>query len=214
MKIFPSLIASDVLNLEHTIKTFEPHCDGFHLDVMDWHFVPNLTLGPLVINPLARLGTKPLLIHLMIENVKPFLSMLQIRDIDILSFHIELDENISDILHCIKEKKWRSNLAICPKTDLEKLFPWLKHIDSVLLMSVEPGFSGQQFIENSVDRAQELLAYRQKHNLSFKLCMDGGINQSNISMLKKLGVDEVTVGSGIFDQDDPFDALKKLMHHQ
>lgn len=211
MKIFPSLIASDVLNLERTIKTFEPHCDGFHVDVMDWHFVPNLTLGPLFINPLAQLSTKPLLVHLMIENVKPFLSMLQIRKIDTLSFHIELDENISDIINYIKEKKWRPNLAISPKTNLEKLFPWLGQIDSVLLMSVEPGFSGQQFIEDSLDRALQLLKYRTQNNLSFRLCMDGGINQSNIEKLHTLGIDEVSIGSGIFGQPDPLDTLKQLM---
>jgi ribulose-phosphate 3-epimerase len=210
IKIFPSLISADILNLEHEIKKLEPHCDGFHIDVMDWHFVPNLTWGPMFINAIAQKTTKPLFVHLMIEKSLEFLDLLALRNNDIVSFHIEESHDIKKMIKCIKEKRWRPNIAIKPKTPVEKFFPFSDMVDSILLMSVEPGFSGQHFLKSSTDRLIALTTYRTEHNLSFEIDMDGGINKENISMLVNHGVNSVAIAAGIFEHHDPVYALKEL----
>jgi ribulose-phosphate 3-epimerase len=208
--IYPSLISGDILNLEQQIKILEPHCDGFHIDVMDWHFVPNLTWGPMFINAIDAITNKPLFVHLMIDNVYPFLDRLILQEHDIVSFHIESTSEIEKIIHRIKEKNWRSSVAIKPNTPLEETFSFLPMVDMVLLMSVQPGFSGQQFLPESIGRLESLVCYREQHNLSFKIAMDGGINQDNIKELAQKGVDQVGIASGIFDYEDPVKALKLL----
>ena len=208
--IYPSLISADILNLQQAIKTLEPHCDGFHIDVMDWHFVPNLTWGPMFVNAIDAKTDKPLFVHLMIENTYPFLDRLKLRDKDTVSFHIEEVSDMKKMINRITEKNWLPSIAIKPNTPLEKIFPFLPLIDTALLMSVEPGFSGQRFIPDSIDRLESLVNYRDKHNLAFKISMDGGINKDNIKELVQKGVDQVGIAAGIFDYEDPIEALKLL----
>ena len=166
MKIYPSLISADLLNLETVIKNLEPHCDGFHIDIMDNHFVPNLTWGPMFIKAIAQATEKPLFIHLMIDNPEDFLEKIHIKRASTVSFHIENTKNILQTIKRIKENKWHANIAIKPNTPLDELKPFLNDISSVLLMSVEPGFSGQQFLNSSLDRLKELADYRKKENLN------------------------------------------------
>lgn len=210
IKIFPSLISGDLLNLETCIKSLEPESDGFHIDVMDFHFVPNLTWGPMFVNAIARITEKPLFVHLMIENSLQFIDTLDLRPHDTLSFHIEEPEDIKEEINYIKEKNIKTNIAISPKTAIEKLYPYLGSVDQVLLMSVNPGFSGQQFLDNSVDRLDTLVHHRTQENLSFEIVMDGGINETNIGELAKRGVDAVGVASAIFAHPDPVKALQEL----
>ena len=210
IKIFPSLISADILNLEYEIKKLEQHCDGFHIDIMDWHFVPNLTWGPMFINAIAQKTTKPLFVHLMIEKSFEFLDLLALRNGDTLSFHIEESPDIKKMIKSIKEKKWLANIAIKPKTPLKEVFQFTTMVDSILLMSVEPGFSGQHFLESSLNRLIELANYRKEKNLSFEIAMDGGINKKNIEKLANYGVSNVAIASGIFENKDPLNALKEL----
>lgn len=210
IQIFPSLISADILNLEQEINKLGPHCDGFHIDVMDWHFVPNLTWGPMFINAISQKTNKPVFIHLMIENSYEFLDLLALRKGDTLSFHIEKSRDSKKMIKRIREKKWRANIAIKPKTPIEKIFPFSDMIDSILLMSVEPGFSGQHFLESSLDRLIALATYRKEHNLSFEIIMDGGINKNNIAKLVKNGIDSVGVAAGIFGHDNQVQALEEL----
>lgn len=210
LRIFPSLISANILNLEESIKQLEPHCDGFHLDVMDWHFVPNLTWGPMFINAIAKKTTKPLCVHLMIERSLEFLELLTLRNGDTLSFHIEKSLDVKKIIKCIKEKKYLASIAIKPKTPITKLFPFANDVDSILLMSVEPGFSGQGFLESSFDRLIALENYRKEKKLSFEIAMDGGINKENIGKLVAYGVTNVGVATGIFGHKDPIHALKEI----
>ncbi|MGE0206793.1 MAG: ribulose-phosphate 3-epimerase [Candidatus Babeliales bacterium] len=210
MKIYPSLISADLLNLHTVIKNLEPHCDGFHLDIMDNHFVPNLTWGPMFIKAIAHATTKPVFVHLMIENAEKFLEKIEIKRASTVSFHIENTKNISEAIQRIRENKWHANIAIKPNTPLEKLFPYLGMIDSVLLMSVDPGFSGQRFLESSWERLKKLAAYRKEEKMNFMICMDGGINSTNIAELARNGCDEVGVAAAIFSTPDPVAALKEL----
>ena len=210
MKIFPSLISADLLNLESTIKKLEPHCDGFHIDVMDSHFVPNLTWGPQFIKAISQIVTRPLFVHLMVENPEQFLKKLHIKRDDTVAFHIENTKNIQEMIKRIRENKWHASLAIKPNTAVEELWPFLDIISSVLLMSVDPGFSGQDFLPESFARLDQLAQYRKEKEMNFSIVMDGGINKRNIGKLAKQGCDEVGIAAAIFDAPDPIIALEEL----
>jgi len=208
--IYPSLIAADVLNLQKEIETLDTHCQGYHLDVMDYHFVPNLTCGPLFINAIARITYKQLWVHLMMDNPENFIDMLTLAPKTIVNFHVELEGQRSRLIKKIAEKGWLPGIAVSPKTDIEKVFPFLDRIHQVLVMSVEPGFSGQEFQPNSIEKVEKLVGYRQTSGLDFKIGMDGGIDENNIAMLAEKGVEHFGIGSGIFKADNPVEQLKKL----
>lgn len=210
IKIFPSLISADLLNLKNEINKLEPYCDGFHLDVMDNHFVPNLTWGHLFINDIAKIAKKTISVHLMIENVDSFLPKLQLPPKSIVSFHPESARDFKTTINFIKENKWVPSIAIGPKIDIKTIFPLLETLPHILLMSVDPGFSGQPFLTESIERLKEITLYRQQHRLSFAIAMDGGINKSNIAELTNLGTTEFCIASGIFSQPDPIKAIKEL----
>lgn len=209
-KIYPSLISADLLNLVSVIKQLEPECDGFHIDVMDFHFVPNLTWGPSFINAIAQATKKQLWVHLMIENNEAFLDKLQLRANDMVSFHIESVKSAKNFINDLQKKKLIPSVAVKPKTDLNKLFEVINGLPHVLLMSVEPGFSGQQFLESSVDRLTQLNDYRKKQNLQFRIGIDGGITKKNIASLAQLGADDFAIASAIFDKPDIVAAILNL----
>lgn len=208
--IYPSLVSGDLLHLADQIKKLEPYCDGFHLDIMDNHFVPNLTWGAQFVNAIARTTTKQLSIHLMIDSPLAFAKTLKLRKSDIVSIHIESKAQLSKFIEFTKEKNLQASLAIKPKTDLTAVFTHAAVIDHVLLMSVEPGFSGQQFLPDSVNRLEKLAAYKKENNLMFTIAMDGGINESNINELAKKGCEQFAIASGIFGKEDCVTALQNL----
>ncbi|MCX5922447.1 MAG: ribulose-phosphate 3-epimerase [Candidatus Dependentiae bacterium] len=208
--IFPSLISADLLNLQNEIKTLDPYCDGYHLDIMDHHFVPNLTWGVAFMHAIAAATCRPLWVHLMVENPGTWLEELNLPAGSIVSFHIETIKDAMSLINRIHEKKWRASIALSPKTNVETIFPFLNVIDQVLVMSVEPGFSGQQFILAAVDKVDKLVAYRQAHDLPFTIGMDGGINKENITMLVDHGVQDIAIANAIFGHKDRVAALQKL----
>lgn len=210
MKIYPSLISSDLLNLESTIKKLEPHCDGFHIDVMDNHFVPNLTWGQQFIKAISKIVNKPLFVHLMVENPEQFLTKLHLKRADTVAFHIENTKNVQELIKRIRENKWHASLAINPNSSIDELKPFLSIIDSVLLMSVNPGFSGQEFLKDSYARLDQLAHYRKGKEMNFEIVMDGGINKNNIGKLAENGCDAVGIAAAIFDAPDPIVALEEL----
>jgi len=208
--IYPSLISADILNLETQIKTLDPYCPGYHLDVMDNHFVPNLTWGPSFIEAISSKTTRQLWVHLMVDNPTVWIEKLSLPPKTIASFHIETINDTSSIINLIQKKNWLTSIAISPKTPVAKLLPYAKLIDQVLVMSVNPGFSGQQFMEDSKAKVQALADYRTKNGLNFKIAMDGGISADNIQELTALGVDHFAVAHAIFGQPDPVTALQEL----
>lgn len=229
--IHPSLIAGDLLNLESQIKTLEPYCDGFHLDIMDFHFVPNLTWGPLFINAIAKFTVKPLYIHLMVDTPESYLPLLELRPGDTYSFHIEsclttpagcnpvtgflcpstIDYvAINELAQNIKNNNLLTSIALRPATNFTVLERVLDVLDDVLLMSVDPGFSGQQFLPGSIGRLDELVQFRAKFNKQFTITMDGGINETNIKQLALHGVTACAIGSALFKKDQPQEFLQKL----
>lgn len=212
MEILPSIISGDILNFEKTIKTLESHCDGFHIDVMDDHFVPNLTFGPMFVNAFIKATNRPMHIHLMVEEPDSWLDRIEPRKNDIFIFHYESmeEDEIWDLIKDARSLGCEVGLAFNPSTGAENIAAFLKQLDHVLVMSVEPGFSGQKFIDSVLDKVGFLINEREKNNLKFKIGMDGGISLENIKKIKDLGVDQVGVASSIFSDGDPVNNLKNL----
>ena len=208
--IFPSLIAADPLNLQQEIERLDPHCVGYHLDVMDNHFVPNLTFGAAFINAMTKITRRQLWVHLMVEKPDEFIDTLFLPAGSMVTFHFESTPKDYYLAKRIKEKNWLASIAINPKTNVEEIFPFLDTVDQVLLMSVEPGFYGQSFISSVEDKIGPLIGYRQTSNVQFKIGIDGGINKTNIAQLTQKGADDFAVAAAIFRQDDPIKALQEL----
>ncbi len=201
------------MHLGAVIKKFDPICDGFHVDIMDNHFVPNLTWGSTFANAIDHASAKPTWVHLMVDDLERWLDILKLKQGSIVSFHVENKVNINKMISLIKQKGWKASLAVNPKTDLKEILPFAPLVDQILLMSVEPGFSGQAFIPEVIAKIEPLIALRAQQGLHFKIAMDGGINGGNISMLSHKGVDEFAIASGIFGESDPVSActgLKRL----
>lgn len=210
IRLYPSLIAANQLALRDTMAQLAPYCHGFHLDVMDNHFVPNLTWGPLVVNALAAATTKHIWVHLMVENPQTLLAALQLPPQSIVSFHIESTTDIKNTMTRIKEKNWSPSLAISPKTALSGAFPFLDAVDQVLVMSVEPGASGQPFIPDTITKIKELVQYRSTKGLAYTIGVDGGLNTATLPTVAAAGGLELVVGAAVFNTPNPIEALKKL----
>jgi ribulose-phosphate 3-epimerase len=210
IEIFPSLISADLMNLEQVIKELEPHCNGFHIDVMDDHFVPNLTWGPQFVNALAGLSEKPLFVHLMVEEPLRMVERLSLKPGSIVSFHIEAECRINEMKQVLDAQSLISSAAISPKTPLEKIGPFIDTVDQILLMSVNPGFSGQPFLPDSIERLDWLANFRKTLGKDFIISMDGGINRENIGECAKHGATSFGIASGIFSEPNPVAALQAL----
>lgn len=213
MKIYPSLISSDLLNLEKTLNLFDPHCDGYHIDIMDDHFVPNLTWGPAFVNAIRQKTKQHLNVHLMVQHPEKWPDRLYLAPKDTLIFHHEAVVSATatnDLIDTIHRKGWCAGIAANPQTSLEAIDTYVTKLDTILLMSVQPGFSGQQFIHAVTKKIQPLLALRAQENKLLTIGMDGGINENNIKELSQLGIDYVAVASSIFSAAQPLTALKNL----
>ncbi|HEV2600684.1 MAG TPA: ribulose-phosphate 3-epimerase [Candidatus Babeliales bacterium] len=209
--IFPSLISSDLLNLESTITALDPHCAGYHIDIMDNHFVPNLTWGTQFLNAIARKTSKQIWAHLMVENPESLLETMTIPTGSIVSIHIETKKEIIQAIKSIRGNNWRPSITINPKTDIAACFQLLdEQVDHILIMSVEPGHSGQNFLPITLQKLETLATYRAQHNLSFTIAIDGGINETNIQQLAQHGADDFAIASGIFASENPINQLTKL----
>lgn len=212
IEIFPSLISADLLNLQKEIETLEPYCAGFHLDIMDFHFVDNITWGFDFINQIRKFSKKQLQIHLMVQYPEKYLSRLILNQNDIISIHIESVSNIpvEEILYKIRDLNLMPSIAISPFTPLESLISLNFKLEHVLLMSVNPGFSGQKFMPHTINRLIALNNFRQTHNSYFKICVDGGINLDNYKILIQNGADQLAIASAIFDFKNRIEALKRF----
>jgi len=203
-------MAADQSNLQKEIELLVPYCAGFHIDVMDNVFVPNLFWNnPNEVNEIVTMA-KSVWVHLMVNSPIVFYEQLLLPIGSLVSFHIELDIDIFGFAKTIREKKHKVSIAIRPKTPLARIVPFLNIVDQVLLMSVEPGFSGQPFLETTFDRIAELVAYRQEHDAHFRIGLDGGITQENIAGLTAQGVDDCAIATAIFKEEDHVAALQEL----
>lgn len=210
IKIFPSILEANLLNLEQEIKKLEPYCDGFHLDVMDGHFVENLTFGPDFINQIRNISSKQLFVHLMVDDPEKWINLIKLNKNDILSFHIQSSKEPKKLIDQIHQKGWLASLAISPKTDIEKAYPYLNTADQILIMSVEPGKSGQKFIPESLKKIERISNYKTKNSLNYRIAVDGGVNKNNIVNLIGLGAQDFAIASAIFKAPNPINELENL----
>lgn len=208
--IYPSLLGANPLKLEEIIKQLDPHVQGYHIDIMDNQFVPNLSWGTRTVDAIARTTYHTLWVHLMVNKPEEWVDKLLLPPRSILSFHYEAMGSNVNFIHRIKEKGWLASIAINPDTPVEKIFPLLPLIDQVLIMSVKPGFVGQPPIPDVINKLKPLINYRTTNNLKFRIGMDGGIKLDNIKEIVQDGVDDLAIASGIFDYPNPVEAIKIL----
>jgi ribulose-phosphate 3-epimerase len=213
MLVAPSILSADFGNLAQDVKAIcEAGCDLVHVDVMDGHFVPNLTIGPVVVEAVAKVATKPLDIHLMVENNSFFVDLFAPLKPEFISFHIEEEKHPHRLIQKIRSLGIRPAITLNPHTPPQKIEFLLADIDMVLLMSVNPGFGGQKFIPSVIERAKRLKVLIEKHNPDCLIEVDGGVNDQNVLALKEAGVNVVVAGSYVFGNKEGYkhaiDSLK------
>ena len=209
--IYPSLLAADQNKLEAVLHQLDPLVPGFHVDIIDNVFAPNNGISVEKINILAQLALKPLWVHLMVADPESYLDTLKLKPNSIVTFHLESHKHVWQMLEKIQSRGYQAGIALKPKTSVNEVFPFLAKIQQVLIMSVEPGFSGQPFLPETLAKVDPLVGQRDTAGLSFKIAMDGGIGINNIVEIAKKGVDQLAVGSEIFDHAaGPAEAYKIL----
>lgn len=210
--IYPSLLSANLLNLEQEIRALDAHVTGYHIDIMDNHFVPNMAFDFDTIHAIAAITKKQLWIHAMVENPSAVIDQLRLPEKTIYSFHIESNFEKKVIFKKLTEKNWLPSIAIKPKTDVAQLFKTLDHnVYQILVMSVEPGFAGQKFMPDSIAILDELVAFRTKCKLDFMIGIDGGINATNIAQVVAHGADQIAAASAIFNHPDRVAAYNQLV---
>ncbi len=211
MRLAPSILAADLADLAGALALCERGgADLIHVDVMDGHFVPNLTFGIPVLAALRRRTRLPLDVHLMVSNPDRLLDEYLEAGAANIAVHWEVAPHLDRLLERIRQKGARAGVAINPATPVELLADVLPRLNYVLLMSVNPGFSGQAFLPRSLDKARRLARLIRENGLSVEIAMDGGIDRGNIRDVVSAGVEVCVVGSGIFAADDPLAAMTEL----
>jgi ribulose-phosphate 3-epimerase len=209
--IHPSILISDFLHLGETIKMLnESEADMIHLDIMDGVFVPNLTIGFPVIKQIKSTSKKPLDVHLMIVNPDIHLKNYRDAGADLLTVHYEACIHLHRTVQEIKNLGMKAGVSLNPHTPVAFLEEILPYLDMVLIMSVNPGFGGQQFIETSIDKVIKLRKMIDEKNLNTLIEIDGGINEKNIKKLNEAGVDVFVVGNAIFSSENPKKMIREL----
>jgi len=210
-KIAASILSADFARLGDEIKAVEDAgADWIHVDVMDGHFVPNLTIGPPVIEKIKKVAKLPLDVHLMISNADHCLEDYVKAGADLLSVHVEACPHLHRTLTQIRKLGAKASVTLNPHTPLDAMGFVLDEVDMVLLMSVNPGFGGQAFIPAVLKKVKDLKKIRDEHKLSFLIEIDGGIKAENISEVSAAGVDVFVVGSGIFQTPDYRATIAKM----
>ena len=210
-KIAPSILSADFSRLSEEVKAVEAAgADVIHVDVMDGHFVPNLTIGPVVVEGLKKIATVPLDTHLMIEEPDRFIEAFARAGSDWITVHAEVCGDLPRTIKRLRELKVRPGVVINPETPLKAVAPVLEEIDLVLIMSVHPGFGGQGFIPSALEKVEQLRKIVDQNRYPIEIEVDGGIKVDNIEDVSKAGGDIFVLGTGIFKTKDYADTLRQL----
>ena len=211
VKISPSILSADFSNLGREIQNLErAKADLIHIDVMDGHFVPNITIGPEVINKLRKYTSLPFDVHLMISPVHDFIKNFADAGADIITIHPEATNDLVSSIKKIKSYNKKVGVSLNPETSVDKALPILSMIDLVLIMSVNPGFGGQKFMEETLEKVKVLRKEIDTKKFKTQIEIDGGINFKNAKMAKKAGVNILVSGTTIFKENGG--NLKKNIH--
>lgn len=199
----PSILSADFSNLSQQIRMTEMGgADWIHCDVMDGHFVPNITIGPVIVKAVRKTTKLPVDVHLMIENPDKYLEAFAEAGANYISVHVEEVVHLNRTVNRIKELGCKAGVVINPATPVSALTDIAEYIDLLLIMTVNPGFGGQEFIPNSIRRIEEAVILRSKLNANFLIEIDGGVNSKTIVKAKKAGADIFVAGSAIFHSDN------------
>ncbi len=210
-KIAPSILSADISKLGEEVQMLDQGgADWIHVDVMDGHFVPNLTFGPNVVEAAKKYTDLPLDVHLMVEEPETMIDSFIEAGATGLSVHAEATKNIHQVMQLIKNQKVAAGVVLNPGTPASFVEPVLAIADMVLVMTVNPGFGGQVFIAEMLEKIEKLAAYRRENNLDFLIQVDGGINEETIERCHEAGADVFVAGSNIFGAASPADQIQKL----
>lgn len=212
MKILaPSILSADFTNLSQQIRLVEmAGADWIHCDIMDGHFVPNITFGPFIVEAVNRITNLPLDVHLMIENPELYVNDFIKAGGDYITVHFEEVVHLNRLINQIKELGAKAGVVINPSTPVHSIKDIAEYIDLLLIMTVNPGFGGQKFIPNSIRRIHEAVELREKFSSKFLIEVDGGINNLNIRTVSDAGVDVFVAGASIFKADNISAATTEL----
>jgi ribulose-phosphate 3-epimerase len=209
--VFPSILSTNFFDLHEKLKTFEKNnIDYIHLDVMDGHFVSNISFGPSASKSIKSAFDFQVDAHLMVSNPGKMIPKFIDAGSDWVSFHLETSEDINENIARIKDRERKAGLVLNPDTAVERVFPYLKAIDYVLLMSVFPGYGGQKFIESTIKKVTQLKEKINEENTDCLIQVDGGINTSNLPQLKEAGADLFVIGTFLYNSGNMEETLKQI----
>lgn len=211
MKIAPSILSADFANLQRDIELVEvAGADYIHVDVMDGHFVSNITLGPNIVSAIRPVTKLPLDCHLMIDNPEKYINDFAKAGADIITIHVEATNHIYGALQQIKNAGSKPAVVLNPGTPISSIVDVLHLVDQVLVMTVNPGFGGQSFIAECLKKVEFLTQYKKDHQLNFDIEVDGGVDDQTITACQKAGANVFVAGSYIYNADEPAEQIAKL----
>lgn len=216
MKISPSLMCMDLLKFKEQIEFIDSHADYFHIDIMDGHFVPNLTLSPFFVSQVKKLATKPLDCHLMVTRPQDYIAQLARAGADFITLHPEtINGQAFRLIDEIRRHDMKVGLILNPETPVEAMKYYIHKADKITVMTVDPGFAGQPFIPEMLDKVAELKAWREREGLEYEIEVDGSCNQVTYEKLMAAGADVFIVGtSGLFNHAENIDEAWRIMTAQ
>lgn len=211
MKIAPSMLSCDFAKMgEELVRIDKGGADWIHLDIMDGHFVPNITIGPAVVAALRPHSNLPFDVHLMIDYPLDYIEQFAKAGADIITFHIEAKSDIKETIDKIKSFGVKPGLVIKPKTPAEAVFPYLNEVDLILVMTVEPGFGGQSFMADMMPKVTAIKSKAKEMGINMLVEVDGGISDKTIAQAATVGVDVCVSGTGVFKVPDAKQAIDNL----